>query len=263
MKNKISFNNNKKAFSFFLIFLISTTFMFSQNKKVKIYLVGDSTMCLYDDSRFPQEGWGMPFVNFFDDTVDIENHAKGGRSTKSFIDENRWQPILDSLQVGDYVLIQFGHNDAANSKNHPNRYTSPEDYKKYLGKYINEAKAKQANPILISPVTRMKFDKKGKVLESHAPYLKAVTEVAKEYQVPFIDLDTKSRELLEKLGPTFSRYLYMYFEPGELPRYPNGYKDNTHFNEFGARKMAELVLQGIIEQNLELANHVVKPYFKK
>jgi len=243
-----------------IVFILTISSVLSQNNKITIYLIGDSTMCFYDEDRFPQMGWGMPFAYFFDNTVVIENRAKGGRSSRSFIEENLWQPIVDSLQNGDYVLIQFGHNDAHNSKNHPDRKTTPEEYKKYLGKYITETRTKNANPVIISPVTRWKFDSDGKVEEAHAPYLNAVKEIAIEYNVPMIDLDTKSRELLENMGPECSRYLYMYFKPGEYFRYPNGYPDNTHFTEFGARKMAEIVLNDIIAQDLELAKHIIKPY---
>lgn len=245
------------------LFFLYSTFVLSQNKQIKIYLVGDSTMCLYDVSHFPQMGWGMPFANFFEATAIIDNRARGGRSSKSFIAENLWKPIVNNLQSGDYVLIQFGHNDAANSKNHPNRYASPEDYKKYMGKYITETRSKNANPILITPVTRMKFDGNGKVLESHAPYLKALIALATNYKVPLIDLDTKSRELLEEIGPKFSKHLYMYFEPGESLRFPKGHRDNTHLSEFGARKMAEIVLKEIKSQKLELADYIIKPFVKK
>ncbi|MEL0455840.1 rhamnogalacturonan acetylesterase [Flavobacteriaceae bacterium SZ-1-7] len=251
--------NNVLKYIFLLLFFSHLAYA-QEEQKIKIYLVGDSTMCLYDESQFPQEGWGMPFVHFFDDTVIIENHAKGGRSSRSFIQENRWQPIVDSLKTDDYVLIQFGHNDAQNSKNHPDRKTTPEEYKRYIEKYINETRANGANPIIISPVTRWKFDSEGKAEESHAPYLQALLEVAEELNVPFIDLDTKSRELLDKMGKECSRYLYMYFEPGEYFKFPDGYPDNTHFTEFGARKMAEIVLNEIIAQDLELAKRVIKPY---
>ncbi|UKM66471.1 rhamnogalacturonan acetylesterase [Flavobacteriaceae bacterium GSB9] len=246
-----------------LFLLLSSCFLMAQEQITNIYLVGDSTMCLYDDSRFPQAGWGMPFVHFFDESVAIENHAKGGRSSRSFIEENRWHPIVDSLKTGDYVLIQFGHNDAHNSKDHPDRKTTPEEYKTYMAKYINETRAKKAQPIIISPVTRWNFDEKGKAIECHAPYLKALKEVAKAYQVPFIDLDTKSRELLNKMGKACSRYLYMYFEQGEYFKFPDGYPDNTHFTEFGARKMAEIVIKEIKSQGLELAEHIIKPYRRK
>jgi len=215
-------------------------------------------MCLYDKSRFPLTGWGMPFVNYFDSSVKIDNRAKGGRSTKTFISEKLWQPVADSLQAGDYVIMQFGHNDAANSAAHPARYASPEDYKKNLLVFITETRQKKATPILVTPVTRRKFDTNGKVEEGHAPYSKAVAEIAAKYKVPLIDLDRKSRELVQQMGPEGSKYLYMEFEPGENPIYPAGMKDNTHLTEFGARKMAEIVLSEIKAQNLELANYIVK-----
>ncbi|AXP80142.1 Rhamnogalacturonan acetylesterase RhgT [Mariniflexile rhizosphaerae] len=262
MKNKNFYN--QKNIAFYLAIMLYSTFAFSQNQKTKIYLVGDSTMCLYDDSRFPQAGWGMPFANFFDaTTVEIENHAKGGRSTKSFLDENRWQPIVDSLKAGDYVLIQFGHNDSANSKSHPNRYASPEDYKKYMGKYITETREKNAKIILITPVTQRKYNANGALIKSHEAYCDAVLELGVEYHVPVIDLNTKSHELVEQMGEKFSRNLYMVFEPNELPRFPDGFNDNTHFNEFGARKIAEIVLRDIRAQKLELANYIVKPKSSK
>ncbi|MBD0830839.1 rhamnogalacturonan acetylesterase [Aestuariibaculum sediminum] len=242
-----------------ILFFTFNLIINAQNKPTTIYLVGDSTMCLYDENRFPQMGWGMPFEYFFEKTVQIKNHAKGGRSSRSFIKENRWQPILDSLQAGDYVFIQFGHNDAQNSKDHPDRKTTPDQYKQYITKYINEARLKYAIPVLISPVTRWIFNSEGEALECHEPYLNALKEVSETLNIPMIDLDTKSRELLNKMGPECSRYLYMYFKPKEYFRFPKGNPDNTHFTGFGARKMAELVLQGIMEQELELANHIIKP----
>ena len=216
-------------------------------------------MCLYDKTRYPLTGWGMPFANYFDSSVVIDNRARGGRSSKSFMSEGLWKPIVDNLQEGDYVFIQFGHNDAANSKDHPNRYASPEDYKKNLIIYVTETRNKKANPVLVTPVTRRIFDASGKAEETHALYSKMVAEVAAEYKVPMVDLDSKSRELVQKLGPEFSKYLYMDFEAGENPLYPAGIHDNTHFNDFGARLMAEIVLREIKSLNLELAYRVVKP----
>jgi lysophospholipase L1-like esterase len=253
----------KKIYINFILMFFLASLAFSQNKKTTIYLVGDSTMCLYDESRFPQAGWGMPFAHFFNNLVEIQNHAKGGRSSKSFLDENRWQPIVDSLKAGDFVLIQFGHNDSANSKDHPNRYASPEDYKKYMGKYINETKAKNASIILITPVTQRKYDENGELIKSHKVYCDAVLELGKTYNIPVIDLNTKSHELVETLGTQFSKNLYMIFEPGELPQFPKGLEDNTHFNDFGARKMAQIVLQEIREQQLELANYILVKDLKK
>lgn len=246
-----------------IIFIALVSFIPPANKKIKVYLVGDSTMCFYDKTRFPQEGWGMPFANYFDSSVQVDNRARGGRSSRSFIEEKLWKPIADSLQEGDYVLIQFGHNDPSNSADHPNRKVTPEEFGKYLTQYITETRAKKANPILITPMTQRKFDKDGKVMETHAPYSQVMMDVAAANNVPLIDLDGKSRELVQKFGPEFSKYLYLDLDPGQSPNYPRGYHDITHFCEFGARKMAEIVLAGIIDQKLELADHVVKPAVKK
>lgn len=220
-------------------------------------MIGDSTMCMYGVERSPLTGWGMPFALFFDSTVVIDNRARGGRSTRTFISENRWQPVSDSLQEGDYVLIQFGHNDEAKEEKYKDRYTTPEDYRKNLIRFITDTKSKKAFPVLITPVSRMRFDKEGKALETHVEYSAIVMEVAKEQNVPVIDLDKKSRELMQQLGPEASKLLFMQLEPGEHPFYPEGSKDNTHFNELGARKMAEIVLAEIRSQQLELVKHVV------
>lgn len=232
-------------------------------KKITVWLIGDSTMCLYEPSRSPLTGWGMPFSHFFDSTVVVENHAKGGRSTRTFIGENRWKMVEEGLKEGDYVFIQFGHNDEAKEEKYKDRYTSVADYNVNLVKFITEARAKKAFPVLITPVTRRRFDPDGNVLETHGEYSAAMIEVAKAQNVPLIDLDRKSMELLKQFGEEQSKLLYMDLAPSEHPHYPEGQKDNTHFNEFGARKIASLVLSGIKELNLELVNRVVKPSSKQ
>ncbi|MGC4104431.1 rhamnogalacturonan acetylesterase [Ferruginibacter sp.] len=232
-------------------------------KKIKVYLIGDSTMCEYDSSRAPLTGWGMPFKYFFDSTVKVDNRARGGRSTRTFISENRWQPIADSLQEGDYVLMQFGHNDEAKEEIYKDRYTPVPDYKTNLIKFITETRAKNANPVLITPVTRMRFDKDGKIEETHKEYSAAVWEVAKQTNTPVIDLDAKSRDLLQQFGPVNSKLLFMQLDSLEHPGYPNGQKDNTHFTEFGARRMAEIVLKEIRNLKLELAERIYIPPAKK
>lgn len=240
-----------------------TAFSFPPKKKIKIWMIGDSTMCLYESNRAPLTGWGMPFANFFDSTVTIENKARGGRSTRTFISENRWQPVADSLSEGDYVLIQFGHNDEAKEEKYKDRYTPVPDYKTNLIKFITESREKKSIPVLITPVTRMRFDAAGKIQETHVEYSAAVWEVGKAYDVPVIDLDTKSRNLLQKFGPEYSKMFFMQLDSLEHPNYPDGQKDNTHFNEFGARRMAELVLAEIRNLKLELAERIVVPPVKK
>lgn len=243
---------------FFAAAVLLMAFAFPPKKKIKVWLIGDSTMCTYELSRGPITGWGMPFANFFDSSVAIDNRAKGGRSTRTFISENRWQPIVDSLQPGDYVFMQFGHNDEAKEPQYAARYTPVPDYKTNLIKFITETRTKKATPVIITPVTRMKFDKAGTQQETHIEYTAACYQVAKQYDVPLIDLDKKSRELLQQFGPDNAKLLFMQLDPGEHPNYPAGQKDNTHFNEFGARKIAEIVLAGIRELNLELKDRIVQ-----
>ena len=242
--------------------LLLMSFAWPPKKKIKVYLIGDSTMCLYEPNRAPLTGWGMPFVNLFDSSVIIDNRARGGRSTRTFISENRWQPIADSLQEGDYVLIQFGHNDEAKEERYKDRYTPVPDYKTNLIKFITETKNKKAIPILITPVTRMRFDKEGKMQETHKEYSAAVWEIGAAYNTPVIDLDAKSRDLLQQFGPVNSKMLFMQLDSLEHPNYPIGQKDNTHFNEYGARRIAELVLAEIKNLKLELADRIVKPAVK-
>ncbi|PTT01704.1 GntR family transcriptional regulator [Pedobacter sp. HMWF019] len=240
------------------LFLLSFTF---PAHKIKIYLIGDSTLSKKEVKAYPETGWGMPFSIFFNQEVEVDNRAKNGRSTKSFLAEGRWTPVADSLQQGDYVFIQFGHNDEAKEK--LERYTPIADYKTNLLKFIRETRLKKATPVLITPVSRRKFDAQGQVTETHKGYSEMVKEVAKEENVPVIDLDEKSRKLYQKLGPENSKLLFNQLAPGVHPNYPNGQQDNTHFNELGAREIAQIILAEIKALHLDLANYIVQQPVKK
>jgi lysophospholipase L1-like esterase len=205
---------------------------------------------------YPETGWGMPFTYFFDSSVEVDNRAMNGRSTKSFIAENRWQSVLDDLKGGDYVFIQFGHNDEVKTKA---TYTTEDEFKTNLKRYVSETRKKKALPVLITPVARRKFDSTGKVLGTHEVYSAIVRSVAKEERVLLIDLDTKSQALLQQMGPETSKLLFNYLAVNEHPNYPEGRQDDTHFSELGARKMAQLVLAEIKSLRLDLANHIFQP----
>jgi lysophospholipase L1-like esterase len=245
-------------------FVIGSCFLLSftpPEKKTRVYLIGDSTIANKEIRAYPETGWGMPFNHFFDSTVVVDNRAKNGRSTRTFLSENLWQPIADAIQEGDYVFMQFGHNDE--SKEKVDRYTSPEDYKKNLVKFISETRAKGGIPVLLTPVSRRKFDNTGNAIETHAEYAPLVKEVATAQGVALIDLDVQSRALYQTFGPETSKLLFLQLEPGEHPNYPEGKIDNTHFSELGARKIAQIVLQEIKSLKLDLANHIRKPVEKK
>lgn len=244
-------------YAILLSLLLSATV--PERNKITVYLIGDSTMASKPVSAFPETGWGMPFAVMFDSSVVVDNRAKNGRSTRTFLSENLWQPVADNLKPGDYVFIQFGHNDE--SKEKADRYTSPEEYKKNLARFVTETRAKHAHAVLLTPVTRRRF-KDGLIQETHSEYSTLVLETARELSVPVIDLDTRSRELLQHLGEEQSRLLFLQLEPGEHPNYPDGKDDNTHFNELGARKIAQLVLQEIKNLNLELVRRTVRPVIK-
>jgi lysophospholipase L1-like esterase len=229
-------------------------------KKITLWLIGDSTMAVKATKAYPETGWGMPFVYFWDSTVVVDNRAQNGRSTRSFIQENRWQPVLDNMQEGDYAFIQFGHNDEVPTKS---TYTTEAEFAANLANYIQDTRSKKGIPVLITPVARRKFDTTGKVQGTHEVYSAIVRKVAKENNTVLIDLDQLSQQLLQQWGEEKSRYLFNHLRPGEHPNYPAGKDDNTHFNELGARIVAELVLKSIKDLQPELADRVIAMPEKK
>ncbi|HSE37726.1 MAG TPA: rhamnogalacturonan acetylesterase, partial [Blastocatellia bacterium] len=219
---------------------------------VTVYLAGDSTIAEKLPEKRPETGWGEALQKFFDpDKVRIENHAKNGRSTRTFIEEKLWQAIIDKLKKGDFVFIEFGHNDAA--KNRTERYTPPEDYRRNLVRFINDVREKHAIPVLLTPVMRRRFDKDGKFQDSHGEYPDIVRAVAAEHKTPLIDMHRKSEKVLKQYGVEESKKLFLQLKPGENANYPTGIEDNTHFSPVGAEIMAGLAVEGILELKLELA----------
>jgi lysophospholipase L1-like esterase len=216
-------------------------------RPVRVVVIGDSTVCDYPATN-PTRGWGMYLQERFKDgTVKVINLAASGRSTKTFISEGRWKNAL--AEKPDLVLIQFGHNDS-HAKDKPEATDAAGDYKDYLRRYIDETRAAGATPVLITPMVRRSFNEQGKITEPTGannllPYVAAMKEVAKEKNTSLIDLYALSKALAEKLGPVESK------------TFANRDGDATHFNEKGARAMADLVLQ-----ELPTAAEMLKPYFK-
>lgn len=228
-------------------------------KPVTIYLAGDSTVSDYPSSLFPRTGWGQVLPTMLDQQVTVRNFAKRGRSSKSFIHEGRLEWILNSIQKGDYLFIQFGHNDEKVS--YPNLYTNPNTtYKIYLKQYIDGARKKGAFPILVTPVQRMSFSNDGRALDTHGRYPEAMKALAKEENVPVIDLAAKSRRLYQQLGTDDTKKLFLWLKAGQYPNYPQGVKDPTHFQEYGAEHIAKLVIEGIEELHLPIENHILAKY---
>ena len=176
-------------------FLIAALF-FSMNKCIEkkhitIFMAGDSTMAIKETKAYPETGWGMPFQYFFDSTISIVNKAKNGRSTKTFISEGLWESIITNVKEGDYVFIEFGHNDE--SKEKVERYTTPEEYRVNIKRFIMETSMKKGIPVLLTPVSRRKFDKDGVAQQTHEVYSAIVRQIAKESNVFFIDMDEKTK----------------------------------------------------------------------
>ena len=225
-------------------------------KDIKIFLAGDSTMSIKDTSAYPEHGWGMPFVYFWDQSVSVVNKARNGRSTRTFIEEGLWKSIMDGAGAGDFVFIQFGHNDEVMEKK---SYTTPDSFAANLKRFVVETRSKHATPVLLTPVARRKFDEFGKPVDTHQAYAEIVRNVAMEMKVSFIDLNALSLQLYADLGEDKSKMLFVQLEPGEHPNYPSGKIDNTHFNEYGARLVAQLVLAEIKTKLPELAVRINKP----
>jgi lysophospholipase L1-like esterase len=222
-----------------------------------LFLVGDSTMA--DKPLIPanpERGWGQMLPLYFKPEVRVENHAVNGRSSKSFLDEGRWQEVLQHVKPGDYVLIQFGHND---SKTDAARHTDPfGSYRQNLERFVRETREHHATPILATPVARWAFDKDGQPRQTHGDYPQAMRQVATNQQVTLLDLTRRSGELLARLGPELSHKLYDALAPGEYEKYPDGRKDNTHFNALGATRMSDLAVEEIVLHAPQLARWLVQ-----
>jgi DNA sulfur modification protein DndE len=251
------FIKQKVSVTICLLFLILFACQIHSPDKIRIFLIGDSTMANKPLEDNPERGWGQMLPQFFNDRVEINNHAKNGRSTKSFIDQGLWQAVLDSLKPGDYVMIQFGHNDQKVTDS--TRYADPHGaYKHNLQRFVNESRERGAQPILITPVMRRRFDEQSQFYDVHGDYSGVVREVAEQMQAPLIDLHQSSRELIVSLGEERSKAIFLWVEPGKYARFPDGKEDNTHFSEYGARQIAGLVMKGIKELDLKLKDHLKK-----
>ena len=223
-------------------------------KQITVYIIGDSTAANKSKDKYPETGWGMAFSSFFDENVKIDNRALNGRSTKSFINEKRWENILTTLSEGDYVFIQFGHNDEKIDK--PAVGTSLAEYKNNLIKFVKETQAKKANPILLTPIMRRSF-KDGKFADTHQGYPDVVRKLADSLYLPLIDMHRKTEKLILGLGDQASIKLFLHVDSGHV-NYPTGKKDDTHLSPEGARVIASLVAEGVKEAKSPLAKNMLK-----
>ena len=253
-------------------------------RKSTIFLASDSTVQSYEEFYYPQTGWGQVFVKYVcpkEDLIDyqaedhcypqchvyerrsvyVENRSIGARSARSFIDEGKWNSLLLRAKAGDYVLLQWAHNDATAVR--PNRYVCPEEFDGFLMKYINSCRARGIYPILVTPVSRRNCDEHdGNFMLSFGKYRDVMLEVAKREKVPCVDLCTLSNNYLKEIGGQEAKTLYLWCPAGAYPEgaYADGVSDNTHLQEYGAEVYARMVAQALIAMNGFPEIEALKPY---
>lgn len=252
--------------------------MMSSTKTTTVFVIGDSTAAEKSGFRkSPERGWGMVLQGCFDDKILVDNHAVNGRSSKSFLDEGKWQKVLDRMKPGDYVLIQFGHND---EKPKADRHTDPgTTFDAHLARYVNETRAKGGIPVILNSVVRrcyyseeLKNDDDEKLrsksydgkelinsdtlIDTHGAYVVAPRKVAKAMGVPFVDATKITHDIEAGMGIEGSRKLHMWFMPGENKQVPKGKKDNTHYSVYGAHVVANALADALGEAVPALKSHV-------
>lgn len=228
-------------------FLLSATLHGAEPTPAKaptIFLIGDSTVT--NQALIPARvlrGWGQMLPLYLKPGIRVENHASSGHSSKSFIGTGRWQKVHESLKPGDYLIIQFGHNDG---KPDEKRATKPfGEYTENLKRYVREARDRGATPILATPPCRCIFGKDGTLVDTHLEYPEAARQVAEKEQVPLLDLEAKTAALLRHMGPERSRTLFAGCGPGDYPAEPKGRQDGTHFNALGASRVCDFAVEDI------------------
>lgn len=218
-------------------------------KPVTLFMVGDSTMADKEElDASPERGWGQLFPTYLQGNIVIQNHARNGRSTKSFMAQGRWAEVMNRIHRGDIVIIQFGHNDAKQSD--PERYASIADYENNLIRMISEAQDKKAHVILCTPISRRYF-KDGVFYPRHGGYPDAARRVAKRMNVPLLDLEQSTAAWLTSLGDDASKQYFMNVAAGECTKYPEGKIDNTHLREAGALEVGRQAAEQIQSLNLK------------
>ncbi|MGC9973003.1 MAG: rhamnogalacturonan acetylesterase [Bryobacteraceae bacterium] len=208
------------------------------NKAITVYLMGDSTVT--DQTGEPWNSWGQMLPRFFKPGVAVANHAESGESLRSSLGERRLDKVMSAIQAGDYLFIQFGHNDQKEKGEGVGAFTT---YKADLKRYIAEARKHGAIPVLVTPMNRRTFDAAGKVTNSLGDYPEAVRQAAREENVALIDLNAMSRPFYEALGPEDSKKAFV---------------DNTHHNSYGSYELAKCIVEGIKANKLGIARFLVR-----
>lgn len=243
---------------FITLLLLAVTMLDAQTR---LFTIGDSTMAknteIENDPNDPGRGWVESLQQYFnEEELIVCNFGASGRSTKSYIAENRWAKVLSEVKEGDIILIQFGHNDE--KVKDPARYTAPNgEFKDNLKKFINESRELGAIPILATPIVRRRFiDKSNKLKDTHTGYAEAVRKAAKETHTELVDMEKITKKIVQEYGPEKSKELYLYISPGIAKRFPEGCQDNTHLCDTGAKEFAKAFVLECKRKNNSLSKYV-------
>jgi lysophospholipase L1-like esterase len=220
---------------------------------ITIYIAGDSTVT--DQTNEPWAGWGQMLPRFFVPPVAIANHAESGESLRSFVGEKRLAKIMSQIKAGDYLFIQFGHNDMKEKGEGVGAFSSFSDS---LKQFVAEARKREAQVVLLTPMNRRSFDSSGKITNTHGDYPQAMRRVARELNVPLIDLHSMSKTLYEAWGPEQSTRAFVHYPAGTFPGQDQALKDNSHFNNYGAYELARCVAEGIRQNKLPIERYLAQ-----
>jgi lysophospholipase L1-like esterase len=220
---------------------------------VTVFLAGNSTVVDQDDD--PWASWGQMFPRFLKQGIAVSNHAESGLSLGSFLSSNRLKKVMSMMKSGDYLFIEFGHNDQKEKGPDDGAFKS---YSERMKLFINEFRSKGGIPVIVSPANRRSFGDNGKITNSLGDYPEAARRVAEELDVPFIDLNGMTRTLYETLGPDKSKNLFVIYPANSFPWEPKELNDNTHFNSYGAYQLAKCVIEGIRKNKLGIEKYLTK-----
>lgn len=243
-----------KLLSAILMVLCLCSFSEEKRKPV-IFMIGDSTMATKNLANMnPERGWGHMLPGFLSDGITVDNHAKNGASTKSFITEGRWDKVVERIRPGDYVFIEFGHNDAPHKGERST--VAGGSYDDNLRRFVTETRSKGGKPVLFTSIVRRKFNEDSTLVDTHGAYIQAVKNVAAELKVPMVDLNALTHKFVQELGVERSKDYFMHVAPGTIPLCPEGRQDDTHLNVKGARAVASIAVDAIAKEVPELAQYV-------
>ena len=218
--------------------------------RIILHLAGDSTMGEGLPERRPETGWGEPMQEQFDAArVVVSNHAKRGRSTRTFLSEGFWAGLIANVKEGDYVIVQFGHNDGSIDE----EQTPREEYRANFARFVTDVRGKKGIPILATPIVVRAFNRDGSLRDTHGSYPDIVRSVAATAGAPLLDMQVLSAQVVASHGPEGSKQLFQHLSPGEHPNYPGGLADNIHLSPTGARLLAERAAKGLKDLNVPLA----------